>query len=138
MLVNIRQGRDETQRVFMQRYNEVVRRVKGVNHTFIISNLSNCLKPGYVAEHLYAEQPKTMEELQEKMTKFIRMEDLRNSKKKQHPEALVKGDKRESGPPHGDNQNHRPPQREIPLHLGPRYGRYVNLNARWQGYLKKP
>lgn len=73
-LVNIKQGKEETLRVFVQRYNEAERRVKGVNHTFIISNLPNCLRPGYVSEHLYAKLPNMMEELQEKMTKFIKME----------------------------------------------------------------
>ncbi|XP_014499259.1 uncharacterized protein LOC106760325 [Vigna radiata var. radiata] len=62
-LVNTKQGKDKTLKEFIQRYNEVVRRVKDVNHTFIINNLLSCLKPGYFAEQLYARPPKSMEEL---------------------------------------------------------------------------
>ncbi|XP_014499586.1 uncharacterized protein LOC106760694 [Vigna radiata var. radiata] len=81
-LVNLKQGKDEPLRTFMRRYSEAARRVKGVTHEFIINNLPNCLKPGFVSESLYAELPKTMEELQEKMTKFIKMEDQRHYRKK--------------------------------------------------------
>ncbi|XP_014506386.1 uncharacterized protein LOC106766145 [Vigna radiata var. radiata] len=82
-LVNIKQGKDETLRAFIQRYNEVARRAKGVTHDFIIGNLPNCIKPGYVSEHLYARQPKTMEEFQERFTEYIKMEDQRSSRRKQ-------------------------------------------------------
>ncbi|XP_017438386.1 uncharacterized protein LOC108344456 [Vigna angularis] len=82
-LVNTKQEKDETLRAFMQRYNETTRRVKDINHTFIISNLPSGLRPGYFAEQLYADPPASMEELQSTIAKFIRIEDLRNSRKKQ-------------------------------------------------------
>ncbi|XP_017428630.1 uncharacterized protein LOC108336673 [Vigna angularis] len=78
-LVNTKQEKDETLKAFMKRYNEVARRVKDVNHTFIISNLPSCLRQGYFSEKLYARPPKTMEELQERVVEFIRMEDMRIS-----------------------------------------------------------
>ncbi|XP_014511570.1 uncharacterized protein LOC106770267 [Vigna radiata var. radiata] len=62
-LVNLKQEKDESLRSFMQRYNEAARRVKGVNEEFIISNLPNSLKLGYLSEHLYARLPNSMEEL---------------------------------------------------------------------------
>ncbi|XP_047163915.1 uncharacterized protein LOC124833464 [Vigna umbellata] len=82
-LVNTKQEKDETLKAFMQRYNETARRVKDINHTFVISNLPSCLRPGYFAEQLYADPPASMEELQSTIAKFIRIEDLRNSRKKQ-------------------------------------------------------
>lgn len=128
-LVNIRQGKGETLRAFMQRYNEVARCVKDVNHTFIISNLPNCLKLGYVAENLYAKPPKRMEELQEKMIKYIRKEDLRNYRKKQLSDAPASGNKKEARQPHEGDHDHKPSRRELPLPLGLRYDQYANLNV---------
>ncbi|XP_052735490.1 uncharacterized protein LOC108328707 [Vigna angularis] len=86
-LVNTKQEKDETLRAFMQRYNETARRVKNINHTFIISNLPSCLKPGHFAEQLYADPPTSLEELQSTIAKFIRIEDLRNSRKKQQQDT---------------------------------------------------
>ncbi|XP_014511571.1 uncharacterized protein LOC106770268 [Vigna radiata var. radiata] len=62
-LVNLRQGKDETLRAFMHRYNHAARRIKGANPEFIISSLPNCLKAGFISESLYAELPSTLEEL---------------------------------------------------------------------------
>lgn len=95
-LVNTKQEKDETLKAFMQRYNEIARQVKDANHTFVINNLPKYLKPGYVAEQLYVEPPKTMEELKERMAKFIRMEDLRNSRRKQQQEAPTNGSKKKA------------------------------------------
>ncbi|XP_047148399.1 uncharacterized protein LOC124820694 [Vigna umbellata] len=105
-LVNIKQEKDETLKAFMQRYNETARRVKDVNHTFIINNLPLCLRPGYFAEQLYADPPKSMEELQATIAKFIRIEDLRNSRKGNNKKILIV----ESG-------------------WTPKYDRYTSLNA---------
>ncbi|XP_014491822.1 uncharacterized protein LOC106754327 [Vigna radiata var. radiata] len=94
-LVNLRQGKDETLRAFMHRYNQAARRIKGASPEFIISSLPNCLKPGFVSESLYAKSPRTLEELQQKMAKFIKMEDQRISRKQQHEEHWTSVNKRE-------------------------------------------
>ncbi|XP_014523014.1 uncharacterized protein LOC106779428 [Vigna radiata var. radiata] len=124
-LINLKQGRDEPLRTFMHRYSEAARRVKGVTHEFIISNLPNCLKPGYVSESLYAELPKTMEELQEKMTKFIKMEDQRHYRKK--IDAHVTEAKREDQQPRDKGRNRKPPRGNTLVPLGPRYDHYACL-----------
>ncbi|XP_017416536.1 uncharacterized protein LOC108327330 [Vigna angularis] len=106
-LVNTKQEKDETLRAFMQRYNEAARRVKDANHTFVISNLPSCLKPGYFAEQLYAEPPKSMEEMQETIAKFIRIEDLRNSRRKQQQEVPTNGNKKEAKRSSNDNKGQK-------------------------------
>ncbi|XP_014492234.1 uncharacterized protein LOC106754692 [Vigna radiata var. radiata] len=126
-LVNLKQGRDESLRTFMRRYSEAARRVKGVTHEFIISNLPNCLKPGFVSESLYAELPKTMEELQEKMTKFIKMEDQRHYHKK--VEAPITEAKRDDQRSHDKGRNQWPPRRGLQVPLGPRYDHYTHLTV---------
>ncbi|XP_047163119.1 uncharacterized protein LOC124832843 [Vigna umbellata] len=109
-LVNTKQGKDETLKAFIQRYNETARRVKDANHTFVINNLSSCLKPGYFSEQLYAKPPKSMEELQERIAEFIRIEDMRNSRKKQH-EVPTNESKKEGK--QFSNKNDRPPRKEL-------------------------
>ncbi|XP_014499250.1 uncharacterized protein LOC106760313 [Vigna radiata var. radiata] len=126
-LINLKQGRDEPLRTFMRRYSETARRVKGVSHEFIITNLPNCLKPGFVSENLYAKLPKTMEELHEKMAKFIKMEDQRHYRKKiEAPIIETKRDDRRTG---DKGRNQRPFQKEMKAPLGPRYDHYTHLTA---------
>ncbi|XP_047151207.1 uncharacterized protein LOC124823113 [Vigna umbellata] len=103
-LVNTKQEKDETLKAFMQRYNETARRVKDANHTFVINNLPSYLKPGYFAKQLYAKPPKSMEELQEKIAKFIHIEDLRNSRKKQQQEVPTNENKKEAKRPSNGNK----------------------------------
>ncbi|XP_017428767.1 uncharacterized protein LOC108336828 [Vigna angularis] len=126
-LVNIKQEKDETLKAFMHRYNETARRVKDVNHTFIINNLPSCLRPGYFAEQLYADPPKSMEELQATIAKFIRIEDLRNSRKRQQQENPNSGTKKDTKRSSHDYKADRPPRKESGW--TPKYDRYTFLNA---------
>ncbi|XP_047153449.1 uncharacterized protein LOC124824968 [Vigna umbellata] len=93
-LVKTKEEKDETLKAFMKKYNEVARRVKNVNHTFIINNLPSCLRLRYFAEKLYARPPKTMDELLERIAEFIHMGDMRMSQRKQQQEADVGGKRR--------------------------------------------
>ncbi|XP_014511667.1 uncharacterized protein LOC106770368 [Vigna radiata var. radiata] len=66
-----------------------------------------------------------MEELQERITKFIRMEDWRYARRQPQTEAPTNGSKKETQQiREGDR---RPPRREIPLR--PRYDHYARLNV---------
>ncbi|XP_017416695.1 uncharacterized protein LOC108327512 [Vigna angularis] len=126
-LVNTKQEKDETLKPFMQRYNETARRVKDINHTFIISNLPSCLRPGYFAEQLYADPPTSMEELQSTIAKFIRIEDLRNSRKKQQQDTSNHDAKKPAKRPTNDYKSDRPPRKESGWTS--KYDRYATLNA---------
>ncbi|XP_017406206.1 uncharacterized protein LOC108319553 [Vigna angularis] len=116
-LVNTKQENDKTLKAFMKRYNEVVRRVKDVNHTFIISNLPSCLRPGYFAEKIYVRPPKTMDELLERIDEFVRMEDMRSSRKKQQQEASACSSEKGKVP------------RSKDFSRTPRFTYYTTLNA---------
>ncbi|XP_017423558.2 uncharacterized protein LOC108332762 [Vigna angularis] len=111
-LVKTKQEKDETLKAFMQRYNETARCVKDVNHTFIINNLPSCLRPGYFPEQLYADPPKSMEELQATIAKFIRIEDLRNSRKRQQLESPNNGTKKDTKRSSNDYKADKPPRKE--------------------------
>ncbi|XP_017428573.1 uncharacterized protein LOC108336613 [Vigna angularis] len=126
-LVNTKQEKDETLKAFMQRYNETARRVKDINHTFIISNLPSCLRPGYFAEQLYADPPASMEELQSTIAKFIRIEDLQNSRKKQQQDTSNHDSKKPAKRPTNDYKPDRVPRKESGWTS--KYDRYTTLNA---------
>ncbi|XP_047155556.1 uncharacterized protein LOC124826699, partial [Vigna umbellata] len=125
-LVNTKQGKDETLKAFMHRYNETARRVKNVNHKFIISNLPSCLRPGYFAEQLYADPPNSMEELQATIAKFIRIEDLRSSRKKQQ-ESPTNNNRKDVKRSSNDHKTDRSLRKESGW--TPKYERYTTLNA---------
>ncbi|XP_017408332.2 uncharacterized protein LOC108321175 [Vigna angularis] len=126
-LLNTKQEKDETLKAFMQRYNETARRVKDVNHTFIISNLPSCLRPEYFAEQLYVDPPKSMEELQATIAKFIRIEDLKNSRKKQQHESPNNSTKKDIKRSSNDYKTDQPPRKESGW--TPKYDYYTSLSA---------
>lgn len=72
----------------MNQFNQTVRQVKYVARKFIISNLTTALKPKPFVDFLYAEEPQTLGKLQNKTTKFIRIEEMR-AFEKQWEEAFV-------------------------------------------------
>ncbi|XP_047155420.1 uncharacterized protein LOC124826604 [Vigna umbellata] len=127
-LVNTKQEKGESLRAFMKRYNETTMQVKDINHIFIIRNLPLCLRAGYFSENLYARLPKTIDELQERVAEFIRIEDIRCTRKKQQQETSANGNKKEGKRSfNNNNKNGGPPQRDSIRAL--RYDHYTILNA---------
>ncbi|XP_017434799.1 uncharacterized protein LOC108341654 [Vigna angularis] len=106
-LVNTKQEKDETLRAFMQRYNETARR--------------------HFAEQLYADPPASLEELQSTIAKFIRIEDLRSSRKKQQQDTSNHDIKKPLKRPINDYKPDRAPRKE--LGWISKYDHYTTLNA---------
>ncbi|XP_017418642.1 uncharacterized protein LOC108329115 [Vigna angularis] len=79
------------------------------------------------AELLYADPPKSMEELQSTIAKFIRIEDLRNSRKKQQQDNPNQEAKKAPKRPANDFKTDRPPRKESGWIS--KYDRYTSLNA---------
>ncbi|XP_047179987.1 uncharacterized protein LOC124846676 [Vigna umbellata] len=127
-LVNTKQEKEETLRAFIKRYNETVRRIKDINHTFTISNLPSCLRSGSFAKNLYAWPPKTMDELQERLAEFIRIEDMRSSREKRQQKASASGirkDDRRSFD--GNDKGGDPRLKDFPR--APKFEHYTAVNA---------
>ncbi|XP_014499470.1 uncharacterized protein LOC106760563 [Vigna radiata var. radiata] len=76
-LMRIKQGREESLKTFMERFNRTTRQVRNIDQRLIISALTSALKPGPFVDYLYAEEPQTMAELQHRLTSFIRIEEGR-------------------------------------------------------------
>ncbi|XP_014498742.1 uncharacterized protein LOC106759880 [Vigna radiata var. radiata] len=85
-LMRMRQGREESLKGFMERFNRTARQVRNVDQRLIVSALTSALRPGPFVDYLYTEELQTMAELQHKLTSFIRIEEGRAYHKAQESE----------------------------------------------------
>lgn len=74
-LVRMRQGRDETLKTFMGRFNQIARQVSNVDQRLIISTLTTALRPRPFVDYIYAEELQTLAELQNRATSFVRIKE---------------------------------------------------------------
>lgn len=71
-LGRMRQGREESLKAFMDRFNRTTRQVRNADQRLIVSALTTALRPGPFVDYLYAEEPRTMGELQNRLASFIK------------------------------------------------------------------
>lgn len=62
-LVRMRQGKEESLKAFMDKFNRIARQVRNAYQRLIVSTLTTALRPGLFVDYLYAEEPQTMGEL---------------------------------------------------------------------------
>lgn len=61
----------------MDQFNRTIRQVRNVDQRLIVSAQMIALRPGPFVDYLYADEPQTMEELQNRLASFIRIEEER-------------------------------------------------------------
>ncbi|XP_047149708.1 uncharacterized protein LOC124821808 [Vigna umbellata] len=125
-LVFLTQGKEETLRAFMDRYQKIVRRVKGLSLDLSLYYILPASKSGPFKDSVCRRVPKTMEELRERAVDKIRLEEMKLSYKKENQEN--KGERADRGKSGG--QVGKPwgfKQREPPR--GPRFQQYTLLNT---------
>ncbi|XP_017414796.1 uncharacterized protein LOC108326057 [Vigna angularis] len=83
-LVTLKQGKEETLRAFMDRYQKTVRRVKNLSPELSLHYILPALKPGPFKDSVCRRAPKTMEELRERAADEIRVEEMKLSYKKEN------------------------------------------------------
>lgn len=89
--MNLKHGKEEPLRAFMNRYQKIVRRVKGLSPELALQYVIPALKTGPFKDSVYRRAPKTTEELRERAADEIRVEEMKQSYKKESQEA--KGEK---------------------------------------------
>ncbi|XP_017417568.1 uncharacterized protein LOC108328242 [Vigna angularis] len=125
-LVTLKQGKEETLRAFMDRYQKTVQRVKALSPELAHHYILPTLKPGPFKDSVCRRAPKTMEELRERMADEIRVEEMKLSYKKEIQE--LRSEKADGGKPGnsvgkpGGNRQKEPRRR-------PRFQQYTPLNA---------
>ncbi|XP_017428687.1 uncharacterized protein LOC108336732 [Vigna angularis] len=81
-LVTLKQGKEETLRAFMDRYQKTVRRVKGLSLELVVQYVLPTSKPGPFKDSVCRRAPKTMEELRERAADEIRVEEMKSKGEK--------------------------------------------------------
>ncbi|XP_017420333.1 uncharacterized protein LOC108330359 [Vigna angularis] len=125
-LVTLKQGKEETLRAFMDRYQKTVRRVKALSPELALHYILPALKPGPFKDSVCRRAPKTMEELRERATDEIRVEEMKLSYKKESQKLM--GEKTDGG--RSGNSAAKPgglKQKEP--RRGPLFQQYTPLNA---------
>jgi len=92
-LVNIRQEDGESLRSYLDRYNRMSVKIKGLSDEIARHHFSYGLQPGVFADNISRKKPQTMEEMRERAAKFIQMEDMqefRVKKREKEDAALPK------------------------------------------------
>ncbi|XP_027911682.1 uncharacterized protein LOC114170403 [Vigna unguiculata] len=92
-LVNIRQEDGESLRSYLDRYNRMSVKIKGLSDEIARHHFSYGLQPGVFADKISRKKPQTMEEMRERAAKFIQMEDMqefRVKKREKEDAALTK------------------------------------------------
>ncbi|XP_047152945.1 uncharacterized protein LOC124824555 [Vigna umbellata] len=124
----MRQGREETLKVFMDRFNQIARHVRNVDQKLIIGALTIALRPGPFVDFLYTEEPQTLAEFQNRATRFIRIEEGRAFQQAPLPLARSNRGRKDGGRMLGRNDG-ASDQRHRDLPRVPQYVHYMPLNA---------
>jgi len=90
-LVNIRQEDGESLRSYLDRYNRMSVKIKDLSDEIARHHCSYGLQPGVFANKISRKKPKTMEEMRERVAKFIQMEDMQEFrvKKREKEDAAI-------------------------------------------------
>ncbi|XP_047157104.1 splicing regulatory glutamine/lysine-rich protein 1-like [Vigna umbellata] len=81
----------------MNRFNRTARQVRGVGKKFTISTLATTLRPSPFVDNLFAEPPLTLDELQERAARFIRIEEMRAVQRRQQEQSSTSGQEKKEG-----------------------------------------
>ncbi|XP_014506155.1 uncharacterized protein LOC106765899 [Vigna radiata var. radiata] len=103
-LVRMKQGREESLKLFMDRFNRTARQVQNADQRLVVSALTTALRPGPFCDYLHTEEPQSMDELQNKLASFIRIEEGRaHQRGREEGESMPRPARVRSGPQSGGN-----------------------------------
>ncbi|XP_014496678.1 uncharacterized protein LOC106758253 [Vigna radiata var. radiata] len=125
-LMNLKQGKEESLKSFMDWYQKTVRKVKGLSLELALQYVMPALRPGPFKDSICRNPPQTMEELRQRAADEARVENMKQNYRREQQEA--KADKNDSRKAEGQgNRPLGPRLREGPR--GPRFPQYTPLNA---------
>ncbi|XP_014503280.1 uncharacterized protein LOC106763627 [Vigna radiata var. radiata] len=124
-LMNLKQGKEEPLKAFMDRFQRTVSRVKGLSTELALQHVMPGLRPRPFKDSVCRNPPSSMEELRQRTDDEIRVEGMKQSYQKELQEAKSK---KQEG--RRDGQGGRPGSgkaKEGPRN--PRFPQYTQLNA---------
>jgi len=122
-LVNLRQEKTETLRVFMERFGNLTLQIRYLNPEVALHHLVTGLKPGPFADDLCIRPAYSLEEIKRRSTKFMQIEEVREFKNPLRADSFQEKVK--------PRENRHPPltyvkTREVRM---PRFQQYTSLTA---------
>ncbi|XP_017428541.1 uncharacterized protein LOC108336577 [Vigna angularis] len=127
-LTNIKQEKGESLRNFMDRFNKTARQVRGVGKKFTISTLATTLRPSPFADNLFGEPPLTLDELQERAVRFIRIEEMQAVQRRQQEKSSTSEQEKKEGKKLFVPGERPKGQKYIDGPKGARFEKYTPLN----------
>ncbi|XP_014511822.1 uncharacterized protein LOC106770532 [Vigna radiata var. radiata] len=123
-LMNLKQGKEEPLKDFMDRFQKTVRRVKGLSTELALQHVMPGLRPGPFKDSVCRNPPRSMEELRQRTADEIRVEDMKQSYRNELQEAKAEKESRRDnqGGRSGGNKTRDGPR-------NPRFPQYTQLNA---------
>ncbi|XP_014519756.1 uncharacterized protein LOC106776801 [Vigna radiata var. radiata] len=123
-LMNLKQGKEEPLRTFMDRFTKTVRRVRGLSVEMALQYVMPALRPGPFKESVYRTSPKTLEELRQRAADEARVEEMKQNYRREMQDAKDKSEGKQQGQPQrpGGVKGRDGPR-------VPRFPQYTPLNA---------
>ncbi|XP_020232009.1 uncharacterized protein LOC109812451 [Cajanus cajan] len=125
-LVNIRQERKEPLRTFMERFGRMTLSIRNLDPAVAMHHLTTSLRPGPFVNSLCKKPPQDLDDLRQRATKYMQMEELAEFRSQNRPDLFLakrESDKESIRPRHRDSTDRDKGSR------GPRYIQYTPLNA---------
>ncbi|XP_020201848.1 uncharacterized protein LOC109787708 [Cajanus cajan] len=125
-LVNIRQEKKEPLRAFMERFGKMTLSIRNLDPAVAMHHLTTALRPGPFVNSLCKKPPRDLDDLRQRATKYMQMEELAEFRSQNRPDLFPA--KKE-----GDKELFKPRLRDLTDrdkgNRGPRYTHYTPLNA---------
>ncbi|XP_020206188.1 uncharacterized protein LOC109791311 [Cajanus cajan] len=126
-LVNIRQEKKEPLRTFMERFRKVPLSIRDLDPSVAMHHLTMALRPGPFVNNLCKKPPRYLDDLRQRATKYMQMEELAEFRNQNWPNLFL--EKKEAEKEHPPRSLPRDaPDRER-NNRGPKYAQYTMLNT---------
>ncbi|XP_020220974.1 uncharacterized protein LOC109803701 [Cajanus cajan] len=126
-LVNIRQEKKEPLRTFMERFGKMTLAIRNLDPAIAMHHLTTALRPGPFVNSLRKKPPHDLDDLRQRATKYMQMEELAEFRNQNRPDLSLA--KRENDKEHPRSRPRETTDREKNNNRGPRYVQYTPLNT---------
>lgn len=104
-LMNLKQGKEESLKTFMDRYQKTVQKVKGLSLELALQYVMPTLRLGPFKDSVCQNPPRTMEELRQRATDEARVENMKQNYRREQQEAKAEKNDGKKAKGQGIRQN---------------------------------